>query len=152
MTTYFLDPISGIFKCNLLEFESCASGLQGRNDFRNIVRNKAKSSICMVLLNNYIERKLLLLKANWAVFVIMSASSKIINFSFRLLLFWLFCTLSVLLCLRTSLFPHEQPQFLFNHLHLVTSPCAWNLSKTSYEQQLLLSMSSQYLEDRRRAG
>ena len=64
MTTYFLDPISGIFKCNLLEFESCASGLQGRNDFRNIVRNKAKSSIGMVLLNNYIEREILLLKAN----------------------------------------------------------------------------------------
>ena len=121
------------FKRDLFKFESCASGLKSRNDFGYIIRNEAKSSICMVFLDNYIGKNILLLRANWATLVIISASSRIINFMFRLLRLILF-TLKVLLCLKTFLSPNERRLCLFHHLRWAPLPYFWNLFCKVHEQ------------------
>jgi hypothetical protein len=48
----------------LLEFESSAPGLQSRYYLGNIIGNKTKSCVRMVLLYDYVAAHLLLLRAN----------------------------------------------------------------------------------------
>jgi hypothetical protein len=47
-----LDSSFGSVQRNLFEFESCASGLEGRNYFGDVVGDEAKAGIGVVLLND----------------------------------------------------------------------------------------------------
>lgn len=93
----------GMLECNLFELEAGASVLKGRDDLGDVVRDEAETGIGMILLNDCIRRVLLRRSANWAVLVIMSASSKMISFRLRLrLLILARTTLTGPVCLKTS--------------------------------------------------
>lgn len=143
-----LDSSFSSIQWNLFEFESSASGLKCRDNLRYIVRNEAKPCICMIFFDNYIDKFLLLLRANWATLVIISASSRIINFMFRLLYLILF-TLKVLLCLRTFLSLHGLHLCLFSHLHWAPLPYFWNLFCIVHEQLRLWLMFFLFQVDHR---
>lgn len=75
------------FERNLFEFESRTSRLQSWDNFRDVVGDETETSILSILLNDYIITLVLLLKANWEADVIISASSRIINFKLLFLFY-----------------------------------------------------------------
>ena len=117
-----------IIKRYLLELKPSASRLKGRNDLRNVVRNETKSSVACILFDNCdISNNLLLLNANCEACVIISASSKMINFRFKFL-HKPPITKKEFCWKRSFLFHFWPHRYLFRHLHSILRPFSCNLS------------------------
>lgn len=113
-----------------LEAETRAAGLQGGNDLGHVVANQAEASVLAVLLDNYRSHPLssrLLRSANWAAFVILSASSRITSLvpeenSFCVPAKFLICSLTTSIPRSSEAFSYSLFE-LFNHLLLRS---CWN--------------------------
>lgn len=113
-----------------LEAEASAAGLQGGNNLGHVVANQAEASVLTVLLDNYHSHPLssrLLRSANWAAFVILSASSRITSLvpeekSFCVPAKFLICSL-------TTSMPRSSEAFSYSlfelHNRLLLRSC-WN--------------------------
>lgn len=96
-----------------LEAETSATRLQGGNDFTHIVANETEARIFAIFLNNYAMTKdsppILRRRANWAAFVILSASSRIMSFVPVLNSFWV--PAKFLIWSRTTSIPRSSDAF-----------------------------------------